>query len=96
MQWILDNWLLVLLVGGMIAMHLGHGMHGSKGDHGVDEDCGHGACKKTGKKCCGDHKKEPQIDAEAKPASASKPLTGTSKIPKISYSADEAEDSGVL
>lgn len=36
MQWLLDNWILVLLVGGMIGMHLfghrGHGGHG--GGHG--------------------------------------------------------------
>ena len=35
MQWILDNWLILLLGGGMVAMHLfghGHGGHGkSKG-----------------------------------------------------------------
>ena len=29
MQWLLDNWIIVLLVGGMIGMHLfGHGGHG--------------------------------------------------------------------
>ena len=36
MQWIIDNWVLVLLGGGMVAMHMfghGHG-HGRKGkDH---------------------------------------------------------------
>lgn len=33
MQWILENWFLVLFGGGMIAMHLfghGHGSHGKK------------------------------------------------------------------
>lgn len=31
MQWLLDNWIWVLLGGGMIAMHLfGHGGHGKK------------------------------------------------------------------
>jgi len=35
MQWLLDNWLLLLLGVGMIAMHLfGHGGHGDKGDKG--------------------------------------------------------------
>jgi len=27
MQWILDNWFLLLLVAAMIFMHLGHGKH---------------------------------------------------------------------
>lgn len=33
MQWITENWLTLLLVGGMLAMHLfghGHGSHGRK------------------------------------------------------------------
>ena len=37
MEWILDNWLLLLLGGGMIAMHLfghGHGAHGGGGGGG--------------------------------------------------------------
>ncbi len=35
MQWLLDNWILVLFGGGMIAMHLfGHGKHGKHGGHG--------------------------------------------------------------
>lgn len=36
MQWITENWIMLLLVGGMIAMHLfghGHG-HGGHGGHG--------------------------------------------------------------
>ena len=34
MQWVIENWVPLLLVGGMIAMHLfGHG-HGGHGDHG--------------------------------------------------------------
>jgi hypothetical protein len=41
MQWLLDNWILVLFGGGMIAMHLfghGHGGHGGKkGDDAGDE-----------------------------------------------------------
>lgn len=33
MQWIVENWLLLLLGGGMIAIHLfGHG-HGKNGSH---------------------------------------------------------------
>jgi hypothetical protein len=32
MQWLLDNWIWVLLGGGMVAMHLfGHGKHGGHG-----------------------------------------------------------------
>lgn len=35
MQWVLDNWVWLLLGGGMIAMHLfGHGSHGGHGGHG--------------------------------------------------------------
>lgn len=36
MQWLAENWLLLLLVGGMAAMHLfghGHGGHGGHGGH---------------------------------------------------------------
>ena len=39
MQWIIDNWLLLALGGGMIAMHLfghGHGGHGGHGKNGHD------------------------------------------------------------
>lgn len=38
MQWIVDNWLILLLVGGMLAMHMfghGHGRGGHGGDGGV-------------------------------------------------------------
>lgn len=38
MQWVLDNWLILLFVGGMAAMHLfghGHGGHG-RGRHDRD------------------------------------------------------------
>lgn len=38
MQWIVDNWLILLLGGGMVAMHLfGHGHGHGRGGHG-----GHG------------------------------------------------------
>ena len=41
MEWLLDNWVLVLFGGGMIAMHMfGHGGHGKNGGHG-----GHACCK---------------------------------------------------
>ncbi len=95
MQWILDNWLLVLLVGGMIAMHLGHGMHGGKDGHGADKDADRVARKKTGKNAAAATKKETQNEPEATPASASKPVTGKSKIPTINYKADDAGKSGV-
>lgn len=37
MQWIIDNWLLLLIGGGMVAMHLfGHGGHGGHGGKGAD------------------------------------------------------------
>ncbi len=95
MQWILDNWLLVLLVGGMIVMHLGHGMHGGKGGHGADKDADRGARKKTVKNVTAATQKETQNEPEARPASASKSVTGTSKIPTIKYKADDAGKSGV-
>lgn len=41
MQWLLDNWILVLLGGGMVAMHLfghGHGGHGGKKGDAVSTD----------------------------------------------------------
>ena len=48
MQWLSENWLLVVLFGGMGAMHLfGHG----KGGHGKG---GHG--------CCAPAKKQPQAE----------------------------------
>lgn len=32
MEWIFDNWILLLLIGGMIGLHLfGHGGHGGHG-----------------------------------------------------------------
>jgi hypothetical protein len=38
MQWVLDNWILLLIGGGMIAMHLfGHG-HGGHDGHGGKKD----------------------------------------------------------
>ena len=51
MQWIVDNWLILLLIGGMLAMHLfghghGHGKHkpkpkdkaGAASEPGQDDD----------------------------------------------------------
>ena len=49
MQWALDNWLLLLVVGGMIAMHLGHGGHGGHGgkkNHDGDGENDHNPNKK--------------------------------------------------
>ncbi len=54
MQWLLDNWVVVLFGGGMIAMHLfGHGKHGKHGKHG-----GQGGCCGGGK----DDKDDSQTD----------------------------------
>ncbi len=36
MQWLLDNWILVLFGGGMIAMHLFGHSHGGHGRHRED------------------------------------------------------------
>ena len=44
MQWVLDNWFLILFGGGMIAMHLfGHGGHGSKKGANAPADTDTGA-----------------------------------------------------
>ncbi len=56
MQWALDNWIWILLGGGMIAMHFfghGRGGHGSgqAGDHGAGGHSGHGGGGGGG--CCG-------------------------------------------
>ena len=52
MQWIIENWVLVLLGGGMIGMHLfGHGKHGSGGGRG----------------CCGPKKPGPKTSATETP-----------------------------
>jgi uncharacterized membrane protein len=41
MQWIIENWLLLLVGGGMLAMHLfGHG-HGHKRERKGDGDTAH-------------------------------------------------------
>jgi len=41
MQWITENWLLLALIGGMLAMHMfghGHGRHGRKGQESEQAD----------------------------------------------------------
>ena len=41
MQWIVENWFLVLLIGGFVVMHLFHGHgggHGNKSRHREPED----------------------------------------------------------
>lgn len=51
MEWFAENWVLLLLVGGMAAMHLfghGHGGHRKKGS-GCDSDCDC-ASRKSGRK----------------------------------------------
>ena len=47
MQWIVDNWLILLLGGGVVAMHLfgfGHGGHGRGGKkpNSTDDHAAHG------------------------------------------------------
>ncbi len=94
MQWVLDNWLVLLLVGGMFAMHLGHGMHGGKGGHGAGKGdaggAGGGGCKSTGHKCCGGHKEKPESELEAETDAPTGTVKGKSQIPKISPVAKEA------
>ncbi len=53
MEWIAENWILVLLGGAMVAMHLfGHG-HGHKKGHADNE--GHGRAEPRAAGCCGSH-----------------------------------------
>lgn len=48
MDWLSGNWIWVVLVVGMLAMHLfGHGGHGGKGGHGC---CGGGRDAKAGER----------------------------------------------
>lgn len=64
MQWITENWLLILLAGGMIAMHLfGHGKHGGKGGHS------HRSARKPEKKV------EPELSDTVIPKSGRKKST---------------------
>ena len=76
MQWLLDNWIWVLLGGGMVAMHMfGHGKHG--GGHGGGQGGGqggdHGASSKASSGCgsgcgsdCGSNKTAEPDGAEQK------------------------------
>lgn len=84
MQWVLDNWLLILLVVGMIVMHFGHGMHGGKGGHGAGNSKGHGEAK------------EAESELEAEPAPPLATATGNSKIPKISSIGEKVKNPDVL
>ena len=42
MEWLSQNWIWLLFIAAMVAMHLGHGGHGAHGGcgggHAVDED----------------------------------------------------------
>ena len=50
MEWLTQNWVLMLLFGGMVAMHMfGHGRHGGHGGHGGGSDGGDNARKPAGK-----------------------------------------------
>lgn len=44
MEWITENWLLILLGGGMLAMHLFGHKHGGKGKSGEGKPGGGGCC----------------------------------------------------
>ena len=70
MQWIMDNWVILLLVGGMLAMHLfGHGHGGHGGGHG-----GQGRGRRNKSDEHAGHENEPRdtptvpIDEETSPA----------------------------
>lgn len=76
MQWIIDNWLLLALGGGMIAMHMfghGHGHGKGKGGHG-----GHGGTGgRDGGGCCVG-KAGCKAEEEPETAASSIPKTGVS------------------
>lgn len=57
MEWFTENWIWILLIGGMLAIHLfGHGGHGG---HGANGGRGHG-----GGGCGGGHGRKPAEKAE--------------------------------
>lgn len=65
MQWLVDNWILVLLGGGMIAMHLfGHGRHGG---HGGGKAKGGGSCGGAAHKTADAKADRPDPDADLHP-----------------------------
>jgi len=68
MQWLVDNWILVLLGGGMIAMHLfGHGRHGGHGGNGGGKAKGGGCCGGTSRKTADAKADRPDPDAGPRP-----------------------------
>lgn len=71
MQWLIDNWFLVLLGGGMIAMHLfGHGRHGGHGGHGGGKAKGGGCCGGASHKTADVKADQPGPDAHPHPKDA--------------------------
>lgn len=55
MEWFAENWILILLGGAMVAMHLfGHG-HGSGHKKGPAGNEGHGRTGTRAAGCCGSH-----------------------------------------
>jgi hypothetical protein len=81
MQWLLDNWIWILIVGGFIALHMfGHGGHGSRGKRG-----GQGG----GGSCCGGKSK---TESESQPNALSK-MDPSSKSGGDTDKAKPAEES---
>ena len=76
MQWIIENWLLLALGGGMIAMHMfGHGHGHGKGKGGHGGTGGHGS--RGGGGCCGG-KAGCKAEEEAEISASAIPKTGGS------------------
>ena len=76
MQWLAENWLLVLLGGGMVAMHLfghGHGHGHGHGGHGGGKGGGggHGGC--GAKKSADDSAAEPTAVSTDESAGSARP-----------------------
>ncbi len=75
MQWLTDNWIWILLIGGMLAMHLfghgGHGGHGGRGNGGHGGHGGHGGGCGSGRHR---HKTEDKVEEETEPKA---PRSGT-------------------
>ena len=63
LEFLSNNWLWILLIGGMLFMHLGHGGHGGSG--GQSGHTGHGGC--GGHQHSGDHDQAPADQTPGQP-----------------------------
>jgi len=78
MQWVIDNWILLALGGGMVAMHLfghgGHGGHGKSRRHDQDDATGRRPKSKP------DPKNSAAVIPKVGPEKSTKAASNNSKI----------------